>query len=72
MNSGVLVVMDQVHVHVTDVNISKVLLVVHITLKQSPQLGVVLIVYVLVGFIDAVPESVMDVTDVLHTLTVII
>ena len=60
-----------VHVHVTDVNISKVLLVVHITLKQSPQLGVVLILYALVEFTDVVRESVMDVTDVLHTLLVI-
>ena len=60
-----------VHVHVTDVNISKVLLVVHITLKQSLQLGVVLILYVLVASTDAVLENVMDVTDVLHTLLVI-
>tara|TARA_B100000123_G_scaffold205466_1_gene154966 strand:- start:29 stop:223 length:195 start_codon:yes stop_codon:yes gene_type:complete len=63
--------METVHVHVTDVNISKVLLVVHITLKQSPQLGVVLILYALVEFTDVVRESVMDVTDVLHTLLVI-
>tara|TARA_S200000501_G_scaffold313901_1_gene305556 strand:+ start:499 stop:693 length:195 start_codon:yes stop_codon:yes gene_type:complete len=63
--------MDQVHVHVTDVNISKVLLVVHITLKQSPQLGVVLILYVLVVFIDVVLENVMVAKDVLPTLTVI-
>ena len=61
-----------VHVHVTDVNISKVLLVVHITLKQSLQLGVVLILYVLVASTDAVLENVMDVTDVLHTLMVTI
>ena len=60
-----------VHVHVTDVNISKVLLVVHITLKQSPQLGVVLILYVLVVFIGVVRESVTDVTDVRHMLLVI-
>tara|TARA_B100000427_G_scaffold214271_1_gene178756 strand:- start:278 stop:496 length:219 start_codon:yes stop_codon:yes gene_type:complete len=71
LNSGVLVETEVVHVHVTDVNISKVLLVVHITLKQSPQLGVVLIRYALVEFIDVVRESVMDVTDVLHTLLVI-
>ena len=61
-----------VHVHVTDVNISKVLLVEHITLRQSPQLGVVLILYALVEFTDVVRESVMDVTDVLHTLMVTI
>ena len=72
MNSGVLVVTELVHVHVTDALTIEVLLVVHIIQRQSLQLGVVLIVYVLVGFIDAVPESVMDVTDVLHTLTVII
>jgi|TARA_B100000405_G_scaffold11155_1_gene9776 hypothetical protein len=71
LNSGVLVETEVVHVHVTDVNISKVLLVVHITLKQSPQLGVVLILYALVEFTDVVRESVMDVTDVLHTLLVI-
>ena len=72
MNSGVLVETEVVHVHVTDVNISKVLLVEHITLRQSPQLGVVLILYALVEFTDVVRESVMDVTDVLHTLMVTI
>jgi hypothetical protein len=72
LNSGVLVETEVVHVHVTDVNISKVLLVEHITLKQSPQLGVVLILYALVEFTDVVRESVMDVTDVLHTLMVTI
>tara|TARA_B100001778_G_scaffold15777_1_gene12093 strand:+ start:31 stop:237 length:207 start_codon:yes stop_codon:yes gene_type:complete len=66
----VLVVTELVHVHVTDALTIEVLLVVHIIQRQSLQLGVVLIVYVLVGFIDAVPESVMDVTDVLHTLMV--
>ena len=60
-----------VHVHVTDVNTSKVLLVVHIILKLSPQLEVVLILYVLVASTDVVLENVMDVTDVLHTLMVI-
>tara|TARA_Y200000002_G_scaffold67057_1_gene51964 strand:- start:275 stop:493 length:219 start_codon:yes stop_codon:yes gene_type:complete len=72
LNSGVLVVTELVHVHVTDALTIEVLLVVHIIQRQSLQLGVVLIVYVLVGFIDAVPESVMDVTDVLHTLMVTI
>ena len=67
-----LAVTELVHVHVTDALTIEVLLVVHIIQRQSLQLGVVLIVYVLVGFIDAVLESVMDVTDVLHTLTVII
>ena len=60
-----------VHVHVTDVNTSKVLLVVHKILKLSPQLEVVLILYVLVASTDVVLENVMDVTDVLHTLLVI-
>tara|TARA_B100000131_G_scaffold121454_1_gene118517 strand:- start:814 stop:1032 length:219 start_codon:yes stop_codon:yes gene_type:complete len=64
LNSGVLVVMVLVHVLVTDVSISKVLLVEHIILKQFPQLGVVLILYVLVEFIDVVLESVTDVMDV--------
>tara|TARA_B100001769_G_scaffold83751_1_gene63701 strand:- start:121 stop:339 length:219 start_codon:yes stop_codon:yes gene_type:complete len=72
LNSGVLVVTELVHVHVTDALTIEVLLVVHIIQRQSLQLGVVLIVYVLVGFIDVVPESVMDVTDVLHTLMVTI
>ena len=71
MNSGVLVVMEVVHVHVTDVNISKVLLVEHTTLKQSLQKLVALTQFVLVEFIDVVLESVTDVTDVLHTLMVI-
>ena len=70
MNSGVLVVTDLVPVLVTDVSISKVLLVVHIIQRQSPQLGVVLIVYVLVEFTDVVQESVTDVKDALHTLMV--
>ena len=68
---GVLEEMVLVHVHVTDVNTSKVLLVVHIILKLSPQLEVVLILYVLVASTDVVLENVMDVTDVLHTLLVI-
>jgi hypothetical protein len=64
LNSGVLVVTVLVHVLVTDVSISKVLLVEHIILRQSVQLVVVLILYVLVEFIDVVLESVTDVTDV--------
>ena len=71
MNSGVLVVMEVVHVHVTDVNISKVLLVVRTILKQYLQQLVAFIQFVLVEFIDVVLESVTDVTDVLHTLMVI-
>ena len=71
MNSGVLEVMDLVPVHVIDVSISKVQQVAHTTLKQSPQKGVVLILYVLVVFIGVVRESVTDVTDVRHRLLVI-
>jgi hypothetical protein len=63
--------METVHVHVTDVNISKVLLVVRTILKQYLQKLVALIQFVLVEFIDVVLESVTDVTDVLHTLMVI-
>ena len=66
-----LVETEVVHVHVTDVNTSKVLLVVHIILKLSPQLEVVLILYVLVASTGVVRGNVMDVTDVLHTLLVI-
>ena len=57
-------------VHVTDVNTIKLLLEVHTILKQLVHLLVVSIVYVLVEFIVVVQESVMDVKDVLHTLTV--
>tara|TARA_Y100000814_G_scaffold85872_1_gene57681 strand:+ start:671 stop:889 length:219 start_codon:yes stop_codon:yes gene_type:complete len=71
LNFGVLVVMEVVHVHVTDVNISKVLLVVRTILKQYLQQLVAFIQFVLVEFIDVVLESVTDVTDVLHTLMVI-
>ena len=60
-----------VHVHVTDVNTSKVLLVVHIILKLSPQLEVVLILYVLVASTDAVLGSVTVAKDVHPTLMVI-
>ena len=63
--------MEMVHVLVTDVSTSKVLLVEHTTLRQSVQLLVALIQFVLVVFTDVVQESVMDVTDVLHTLMVI-
>jgi hypothetical protein len=63
--------MEVVHVHVTDVNISKVLLVVRTILKQYLQQLVAFIQFVLVEFIDVVLESVTDVTDVLHTLMVI-
>jgi|TARA_R100000149_G_C5847265_1_gene117156 hypothetical protein len=71
LNSGVLVETEVVHVHVTDVSTSKVLLVVRTILKQYLQKLVALIQFVLVEFIDVVLESVTDVTDVLHTLMVI-
>jgi len=57
-------------VHVTDVSTINKLLEEHTILKQSAQLLVVSIVYVLVEFTDVVLENVMDVKDVLHTLTV--
>tara|TARA_B100000941_G_scaffold59848_1_gene39319 strand:- start:146 stop:334 length:189 start_codon:yes stop_codon:yes gene_type:complete len=57
-------------VHVTDVSTINQLLEEHIILKQSAQRLVVSIVYVLVEFTDVVLENVMDVKDVLHTLTV--
>ena len=63
--------MEMVHVLVTDVSTSKVLLVEHTTLRQSVQLLVVSIVYALVEFTAVVLGSVTDVTDVLHTLMVI-
>ena len=59
-----------VHVHVTDVTTIKVLLEEHIIQRQFLPLEVVNIVYVLVEFTDVVLENVMDVKDVLHTLTV--
>tara|TARA_B100000282_G_scaffold10394_1_gene7433 strand:- start:168 stop:362 length:195 start_codon:yes stop_codon:yes gene_type:complete len=62
--------MDTDIVHVIDVNTINQLLEEHIILKQSAQRLVVSIVYVLVEFIVVVQESVMDVKDVLHTLTV--
>ena len=70
MNYGVQAVMDTDIVHVIDVNTINQLLEEHIILKQSAQRLVVSIVYVLVEFIVVVQESVMDVKDVLHTLTV--
>ena len=57
-------------VRVTDVSTINKLLEEHIILKQSVQRLVVSIVYVLVEFTDVVLENVMDVKDVLHTLTV--
>ena len=57
-------------VHVTDVSTINKLLEEHTILKQSVQLLVVSIVYVLVEFIVVVLEGVTDVKDVLHTLTV--
>tara|TARA_Y100000813_G_scaffold147990_1_gene108519 strand:- start:182 stop:376 length:195 start_codon:yes stop_codon:yes gene_type:complete len=62
--------MDTDIVHVIDVNTINQLLEEHIILKRSAQRLVVSIVYVLVEFIVVVQESVMDVKDVLHTLTV--
>ena len=62
--------MDTDIVHVIDVNTINKLLEEHTILKQSVQLLVVSIVYVLVEFTDVVLENVMDVKDVLHTLTV--
>ena len=62
--------MDTDIVHVIDVNIINKLLEEHTILKQSVQLLVVSIVYALVEFTDVVLENVMDVKDVLHTLTV--
>ena len=62
--------MDTDIVHVIDVNIINKLLEEHTILKQSVQLLVVSIVYVLVEFIVVVLEGVTDVKDVLHTLTV--
>ena len=62
--------MVTVRVLATDANIIKVLLVEHIIQKQSLPLEVVTILYVLVEFTDVVLENVMDVKDVLHTLTV--
>ena len=57
-------------VHVTGVNTIKVLLEEHTIQRQFLQVEVVTILYVLVEFTDVVLENVMDVKDVLHTLTV--
>ena len=59
-----------VTVLVIDAIIIKVLLEEHIIQRQFLLLEVVNIVYVLVEFTDVVLENVMDVKDVLHTLTV--
>ena len=57
-------------VRVTDVSTINKLLEEHIIQRQFLPLEVVNIVYVLVEFTDVVLENVMDVKDVLHTLTV--
>tara|TARA_B100001250_G_C19189179_1_gene524422 strand:- start:38 stop:244 length:207 start_codon:yes stop_codon:yes gene_type:complete len=62
---------ELVLVLVTDVSISKVLLVVLITPRQFPQQEVVNIQFVLVVFIGVVLENVMVVMDVHHMLTAI-
>ena len=62
---------ELVLVLVTDVSISKVLLVVLITPRQFPQQEVVNIPCVLVVFIGAALENVMVVMDVHHMLTAI-
>ena len=64
MKCGELEETDTEHVLVTDVITTEVLLVVHIILKQSLQVVVVHILYVLVEFTDVVQENVMDVKDV--------
>tara|TARA_B100000427_G_scaffold315290_1_gene309243 strand:- start:374 stop:592 length:219 start_codon:yes stop_codon:yes gene_type:complete len=71
LKSGVLEVMDMVLVLVTGVNIIKVLLVVHIIQRQSLQLLVVSIRYVLVEFIGVVLGNVTVAKDVHPTLMVI-
>ena len=65
MNYGVLEVTDTDIVHVIDVNTINQLLEEHTILKQSAQLLVVSIKFVLVEFTDVVLENVMDVKDVL-------
>ena len=64
MKCGELEETDTEHVLATDVITTEVPLVVHIILKQSLQMVVVHILYVLVEFTDVVQENVMDVTDV--------
>jgi len=66
LNYGVLEVTDTDIVHVIDVNTINQLLEEHTILKQSAQLLVVSIKFVLVEFTDVVLESVQDVADVLH------
>ena len=63
-------VTDTEHVLATDVITTEVPLVVHIILRQLLLVAVANILYVLVEFTDVVQENVMDVKDVLHTLTV--
>ena len=53
-------------VHVTDVSTINKLLEEHTILKQSAQLLVVSIVYVLVEFTDVAPDNVQDVMVVHH------
>ena len=59
-----------VHVHVTDVKTGTVLVVDTTIQKLFRLMLVVNIKFVLVEFTDVVLENVMDVKDVLHTLTV--
>jgi hypothetical protein len=65
-NSGVLVVMDMVHVLATDVITTEVLAVAVSTPRRFLPQEVVNIQYVLLASIDAVLENVLDVTDVHH------
>ena len=70
MNYGVLEATDTDIVHVTDVSTINQLLEEHTIQKQFLPPLVVNTECVLVEFIVAVLENVMDVKDVLHTLTV--
>tara|TARA_B100001250_G_scaffold295563_1_gene257112 strand:- start:1792 stop:2151 length:360 start_codon:yes stop_codon:yes gene_type:complete len=65
---GDLVVMDTAIADATGVKTGMVLVVDGIIQKLLLQLAVVHILYVLLGFIDAVQENVQDVMDVHHTL----
>ena len=64
-NSGVLAVTDMDSVRVVDVETGLVLRVVTTILRQSPPREVVHIVYVLLVSIHVIPETVLDVVDVL-------
>jgi hypothetical protein len=64
-NSGVLGVMDTDSVHVIDVETGLVLRVVTTIQKQLTLVVVVLTLYALLVYIVVVPDSVMDVMDVL-------